>query len=51
VLDRDDLELYGVEIAIEFYARIRGQVRFAGMEPLIEQMHHDVDQIRHVLQL
>jgi riboflavin kinase / FMN adenylyltransferase len=51
VLDRDDLELYGVEIAIEFYARIRGQVRFAGMEPLIEQMHHDVEDIRHVLQL
>jgi riboflavin kinase/FMN adenylyltransferase len=51
VLDRDDLELYGVEIAIEFYSRIRGQVRFAGMEPLIEQMHHDVEDIRHVLQL
>jgi riboflavin kinase/FMN adenylyltransferase len=51
VLDRDDLELYGVEIAIEFYARIRGQVRFAGIEPLIEQMHHDVEDIRHVLQL
>ena len=49
VLDRDDLELYGVEIAIEFYARIRGQVRFAGMGPLIEQMHHDVEEIRHVL--
>ena len=50
VLGRDDLELYGVEIAIDFYARIRGQVRFAGMEALIEQMHHDVEQIRHVLQ-
>jgi riboflavin kinase/FMN adenylyltransferase len=49
VLDRDDLELYGVEIAIEFYARIRGQVRFAGMGPLIEQMHHDVEEIRHLL--
>ena len=49
VLDRDDLELYGVEIAIDFYARIRGQVRFSGLEPLIEQMRHDVDQIRHLL--
>lgn len=49
VLDRDDLELYGVEIAVDFYARIRGQVRFAGMEPLIEQMHHDVEEIRHLL--
>lgn len=49
VLDRDDLELYGVEIAIDFYARIRGQVRFAGMAALIEQMHHDVEEIRHLL--
>ena len=49
VLDRDDLELYGVEIAIDFYARLRGQVKYAGMEPLIEQMHHDVEDIRHLL--
>ena len=49
VLDRDDLELYGVEIAVDFYARIRGQIRFAGMEPLIEQMHSDVEEIRHLL--
>jgi riboflavin kinase / FMN adenylyltransferase len=51
VLDRDDLELYGVEVAIEFYSRIRGQVRFSGIGPLIEQMHHDIDDIRHVLQI
>ena len=51
VLDRDDLELYGVPIAIDFYARMRGQVRFAGMEALIEQMHHDVEEIRHLLQV
>ncbi len=49
VLDRDDLELYGVEIAVDFYARIRGQVRFAGVEPLIAQMHHDVEEIRQLL--
>ena len=30
VLDRDDLELYGVEIAIDFYARPRGQVKYRG---------------------
>ena len=30
VLDRDDLELYDVEIAIDFYARLRGQVKYAG---------------------
>ena len=38
VLDRDDLELYGVEVAIEFYARLRGQVKYAGREALIAQM-------------
>jgi len=50
VLDRDDLELYGVEIAIDFYARLRGQVKYAGLGPLIEQMHHDVEDVRHLLQ-
>ncbi len=49
VLDRDDLELYGVEIAVDFYARVRGQIRFAGIDPLIEQMRHDVENIRHLL--
>ena len=49
VLDRDDLELYGVEIAIEFYARLRGQVKYAGREALIAQMHADVEYTRHVL--
>lgn len=49
VLDRDDLELYGVRIAIDFYARLRGQVKYAGLGPLIEQMRHDVEEVRHVL--
>ena len=50
VLDRDDLELYGVPIAIDFYLRLRGQVKYEGMEALIKQMHLDVDQARHLLQ-
>jgi riboflavin kinase/FMN adenylyltransferase len=49
VLDRDDLELYGVEVAIEFYARLRGQVKYAGLEALIEQIRADVEQTRHLL--
>ena len=49
VLDRDDLELYGVEVAIEFYARLRGQVKYAGRDALITQMHTDVEQTRHLL--
>ena len=49
VLDRTDLELYGVEIAIDFYLRMRGQVKYEGMESLVKQMHRDVEQIREVL--
>lgn len=49
VLDRTDLELYGVEIAIDFYARIRGQIKYEGMESLIRQMRRDVDEIRELL--
>ena len=51
VLDRDDLELYDVEIAIDFYARLRGQVKYAGREALIKQMHADVEEARHLLHL
>jgi riboflavin kinase/FMN adenylyltransferase len=49
VLDRDDLELYDVEIAIDFYTRLRGQVKYAGKEALIKQMHADVEEARHLL--
>jgi riboflavin kinase / FMN adenylyltransferase len=49
VLDRDDLELYGVEVAVEFYARLRGQVKYSGLEALVEQMRADVEQTRHLL--
>lgn len=49
VLDRTDLELYGVEVAIDFYARLRGQVRYEGRESLIKQMRRDVEEIRERL--
>ncbi len=49
VLDRTDLELYGVEIAVDFVARLRGQIRYTGMAALIEQMHLDVDHARAIL--
>ncbi len=49
VLDRTDLELYGVEIAVEFVARLRGMVKYEGVPALIEQMHHDVRQARALL--
>jgi len=49
VLDRDDLELYGIEIAVDFEHRLRGQVKYAGMEALIDQMHLDIDKARALL--
>ncbi len=49
VLDRTDLELYGAPIAVDFIARIRGQVRFNGIEALIVQMNDDVERCRVLL--
>jgi riboflavin kinase/FMN adenylyltransferase len=46
VLDRDDLELYGVPVEVAFHARLRGQVRFDGIEALVEQMADDVERTR-----
>lgn len=49
VLDRSDLELYGVGIRVEFVSRLRGQVKFEGIEPLITQMDADVARCRELL--
>ncbi|WP_277872985.1 bifunctional riboflavin kinase/FAD synthetase [Raineyella fluvialis] len=49
VLDRTDLELYGVRVRVEFVSRIRGQVKFDGIESLIVQMNDDVTRVREVL--
>ena len=45
-LDRDDLDLYGVHVAVDFAARLRGMVRFDSAAALIEQMYRDVDAAR-----
>ena len=47
-LDRDDLDLYGVHVAVEFAERIRGQVRFESVGELVEQMNEDVTQARRM---
>jgi riboflavin kinase / FMN adenylyltransferase len=49
VLDRDDLELYGVEVEVAFVDRLRGMVKFEGMDALIETMHDDVRRARDLL--
>lgn len=48
-LDRDDLELYGLRMAVDFTARIRGQERFDSIDELIVAMRRDVDRCRVVL--
>lgn len=48
-LDRDDLELYGVPMAVDFTVRIRGQERFDSVDELVHAMNRDVDRCRKVL--
>jgi riboflavin kinase/FMN adenylyltransferase len=49
VLDRDDLELYGVEVEVSFLGRIRGMRRFDSVDELVETMHDDVRRTRDLL--
>lgn len=49
VLDRTDLELYDVRVRVQFVRRIRGQIKFGGIEDLVAQMNADVDRIRELL--
>jgi riboflavin kinase / FMN adenylyltransferase len=49
VLDRDDLELYDVEVEVSFVDRIRGMVRFEGVESLVATMAGDVVRAHEIL--
>jgi riboflavin kinase / FMN adenylyltransferase len=50
VLDREDLELYGRRIAVDFVARLRGsQIKFGSIDELLVQMKADVDAARRLL--
>ncbi|MGA8987506.1 bifunctional riboflavin kinase/FAD synthetase [Aeromicrobium sp.] len=51
VLDRTDLELYGEAIRIELVERLRGMVTYDDTDPLVAQMHQDVEHTRRVLEL
>jgi riboflavin kinase/FMN adenylyltransferase len=48
-LDRDDLDLYGLHMAVDFTARLRGMVRFDSAAALTEQMRRDVDEARDLV--
>ena len=49
VLDRDDLELYGVPVEVSFVTRLRGMLRFESVDALVETMADDVARARAVL--
>ncbi|MGH3383993.1 MAG: bifunctional riboflavin kinase/FAD synthetase [Nocardioidaceae bacterium] len=49
VLDRDDLELYGVEVEVSFTARLRGMEKFDTVDALLVRMADDVDRARALL--
>jgi riboflavin kinase / FMN adenylyltransferase len=49
VLDRDDLELYGEEIVVEFVARVRATLAFDGVDALVARMRTDVAEVRSLL--
>ncbi|MBD8869087.1 bifunctional riboflavin kinase/FAD synthetase [Nocardioides donggukensis] len=51
VLDASDLELYGVEVEVSFVERLRGMVRFDGVEALVATMADDVARARAVLEV
>lgn len=47
-LDRDDLDLYGAHVAIDFAARLRLTIKFDSVDTLVSQMHHDVAEARRL---
>jgi riboflavin kinase / FMN adenylyltransferase len=49
VLDRDDLELYDCDVAVDFVARLRGMIRFDDVDALVSQMADDVERARAAL--
>ncbi len=48
-LDRDDLDLYGMHVAVEFAQRLRGMERFDSVPELVQQMRRDVHAARDVV--
>jgi riboflavin kinase/FMN adenylyltransferase len=45
LIDHEE-DLYGQNLRIAFVSRLRGERRFASVEELISQMHHDVEEAR-----
>ena len=51
MLDRTDLALYDELVEVSFESRIRGMVKFDGVDQLVETMADDVSRTRELLGL
>lgn len=49
VLDRSDLDLYGVHVEVAFVARLRGMMKFGDVDSLVDMMADDVRRAREIL--
>lgn len=45
-----DQEIYGEDIQLEFVARLRDELRFDAVEPLLEQIARDIEMTRRILE-
>jgi riboflavin kinase / FMN adenylyltransferase len=48
-LDRDDLDLYGSHVGVDFVARLRATLKFSSVPELVAQMRLDVGDARRLL--
>lgn len=48
-IDRVGLDLYGLHVAVDFLAFVRGQAKFESLEALLEQMAEDVKRCRELI--
>lgn len=48
LIDRDE-DLYGINAAVDFRHKLRGEQRFSGPEELVAQIRRDVDEARRLL--
>jgi riboflavin kinase/FMN adenylyltransferase len=47
-LDRDDLDLYGAHVAVDFTAWLHDTIKFESVPALVEQIERDVTDTRHI---
>ncbi|MET7272821.1 MULTISPECIES: bifunctional riboflavin kinase/FAD synthetase [Streptomyces] len=48
-IDRVGLDLYGLHVAVEFLAFVRGQAKFETLDALLERMAEDVQECREII--